>query len=62
MSFRVLIADKLPAEGLEAFDPYTSVRADDRTGISAEDLADVIGDYDALVVRSRTKVTAELKG
>ena len=31
-----------------------------QNGISADDLLNVIGDYDALIVRSRTKVTAKL--
>jgi D-3-phosphoglycerate dehydrogenase len=30
----------------------------DQKGISAEDLLNVVGDYDALIVRGRTKVTA----
>lgn len=31
-----------------------------QNGISADDLLNIIGDYDALIVRSRTKVTAKL--
>jgi len=30
----------------------------DQAGISAEDLLNVVGDYDALIVRGRTKVTS----
>jgi len=33
---------------------------DDRTDISAEELPQIIGEYDALIVRGRTKVTASL--
>jgi D-3-phosphoglycerate dehydrogenase len=33
---------------------------DDKTGISADDLAGIVGNYDALIVRGRTKVTAAI--
>ena len=33
---------------------------DDHTGIAADELARIIADYDALIVRGRTKVTASL--
>jgi D-3-phosphoglycerate dehydrogenase len=35
---------------------------DDKSGISAEDLLGVISEYDALIVRGRTKVTASVMG
>lgn len=53
---KILIADKLDAAGLRAFENL----ADDCQGISAGELLQVIAPYQALVVRSRTKVTAEL--
>lgn len=54
----VLITDGLAAEGLEILAGTT--RADNRAGISAEELLEVIGEYDALIVRGRTKVTAQV--
>ena len=35
-----------------------SIEVDDKSGISAEELLNIVGDYDALIVRGRTKVTA----
>ncbi len=58
--FKILIADSLPASVLEAYNQLEDVQVDNRSGISAEELAEVLGTYDGLVVRSRTKVTANL--
>ncbi|MEX2161048.1 MAG: hydroxyacid dehydrogenase [Anaerolineales bacterium] len=56
---KVLIADKL---GAEAIDRLRSggVEPDDRAGIEPSELVKVIAEYEGLIVRSRTKVTAEL--
>jgi D-3-phosphoglycerate dehydrogenase len=56
--WNVLITDGLDQEGQEIL--RAEARVDDPRGISAEDLLQVIGDYDALIVRSRTKVTARV--
>lgn len=56
---KLLIADKLPrrtANILEA----AGIEVDDRAGIEADELAEIIKHYDGLIVRSRTKVTAKL--
>ena len=55
---KVLLTDGLAQEGTELL--RTRADVDDRAGISADELAAVIEGYDALVVRSRTKVTAKL--
>lgn len=55
MAWKVLITDGLETNGkaiIEAKD-----MADDKKGISAEDLLTVIHEYDAMIVRGRTKVT-----
>ena len=54
----VLIADGLEKNGQAIL--HSSANVDDRSGISSDELLQVIKDYDALIVRSRTKVTAEL--
>jgi len=59
-AFNVLIADGLNENGQAILHSATNV--DDRSGISSEELLQVIKDYDALIVRSRTKVTAEVIG
>jgi D-3-phosphoglycerate dehydrogenase / 2-oxoglutarate reductase len=54
---RVLICDEIEVQGL-ALGP--SVIADYQPTISREELLRTVGDYDALVVRSRTKVDREV--
>lgn len=52
---RILIADPVAPEGIEMLRAVGDV--DVHTGLLAADLIAIIGDYDALVVRSETKVT-----
>lgn len=56
MAPRVLVADSVARDGIELLRTQTEV--DDRAGIDADTLMSIIGDYDGLVVRSRTRVTA----
>ncbi len=56
---RVLISDKLAPEAVEIF-KERGVDVDFRPGLSAEELLEIIGDYDGLAIRSATKVTAEV--
>ena len=56
--FNILITDGLDQSGQSIL--RANAQVDDRSGISAEDLLKVISDYDALIVRGRTKVTAPL--
>lgn len=58
MDFKVLVADPIAAEGVEFLRRHLSV--DVKTGLSVEELLSVIGSYDALIVRSETKVTAQV--
>ncbi len=55
---RVLVADPLAKEGLQLLRQYGQVNV--RTGLSPEELARIIGEYDALIVRSGTRVTREV--
>lgn len=54
--FAILVADGLEETGQAIL--RSAALVDDRSGLSPEELLSVIGEYDALVVRSRTKVTA----
>jgi D-3-phosphoglycerate dehydrogenase len=54
-SWKILIADGLNENGQSLL--RAAAQVDDCTGISPEELLKEIGDYDALVVRSRTRVT-----
>ena len=56
--YNVLIADGLEEIGQAIL--HSSTKLDDRTGISPEVLPGVIKDYDAIIVRSRTRVTPQV--
>jgi len=55
---RVLVSDPIAPEGIAILKQVADV--DVKTGLPKEELASIIGDYDALAVRSETKVTAEI--
>jgi D-3-phosphoglycerate dehydrogenase len=53
---KILITDGLDESGQAIL--RASAVVDDRTGVSADDLLKIIPDYDGLIVRGRTRVTA----
>jgi D-3-phosphoglycerate dehydrogenase / 2-oxoglutarate reductase len=55
--FKILISDGLDETGQSIL--RMKARVDDKPDISAPDLIQTIGDYDALIVRGRTNVTVE---
>ncbi|HYN35869.1 MAG TPA: phosphoglycerate dehydrogenase [Actinomycetota bacterium] len=55
---KVLVSDRLSEAGVRALEEHAEV--DVRTGLTPEELAEVIPSYDALVIRSATQVTADL--
>lgn len=58
--FQILIADKLGQDGLDRLDAAEDASYDVKTGLSKEELLQIIGDYDALIVRSSTKPDADV--
>lgn len=58
--YRILISDKLAQEGVDLLKSIEGVEPVVNTGMSPEELAAAIGEYDGLIVRSATKVTAEV--
>ena len=52
---KILVTESLDEAGLSLLRNYTQV--DVKKNLSDEELRAIIGDYDALVVRSRTDVT-----
>ena len=54
----ILVADPIASEGMTLLRGFADV--DERNGLSAAELAAAIPTYDALVVRSETRVTAEV--
>ncbi|MDG6250042.1 hydroxyacid dehydrogenase, partial [Methanocalculus sp.] len=58
MSYNVLVSDPLAEEGIEILKNFCNV--DEKIGLSEDELVGIIGNYDALVVRSGTEVTARV--
>lgn len=59
-TFRVLVSDKLSDKGLEVLRAAPGFEVDYRPGLSEAELAEAIGPYHALVIRSGSKVTANV--
>lgn len=57
---KILISDSLADEGIETIKRESDFEVDVKTGLSPDELLEVIPEYDALIVRSRTKATAAL--
>ena len=55
---KVLVSERLSGAGLERLREHLDV--DERLDLSSEELRELIRDYDALIVRSATKVDAAL--
>ena len=56
---RVLIADNLSPAALAIFNER-AIEADTKTGLSKEQLLEIVANYDAIAVRSATKITSEI--
>ncbi|MFH2220463.1 MAG: phosphoglycerate dehydrogenase [Pseudomonadota bacterium] len=59
---KVLVSDNLGEAGIKMFEAEEGIEVDVNTGLLPEALKEIIGDYDALVIRSATKVTEDLLG
>jgi D-3-phosphoglycerate dehydrogenase len=57
---KVLVSDNLGEDGIRMFQEAEGIEVDVNTGLAPEALKAIIGAYDALVIRSATKVTEEL--
>ena len=55
---RVLVCDAIAPEGVAMLEEHFDV--DVRTGMSPDELCDIVGDYEAVIVRSATRVTREM--
>ena len=60
MAHRVLVSEALAPEGSAILRASPDVVVDERGILKKEELLPIIGDYDALIVRSGTKVTEEI--
>jgi D-3-phosphoglycerate dehydrogenase len=57
---RVLVSDSMAVEVEEILSNAPGIEVDVKTNLKPEELKAIIKDYDALIVRSSTKVTAEI--
>jgi len=60
MPFKVLVSDSLSDEGIKILQSDNKLQVDINTKLTPEELKKVIKEYDALIVRSATKVTKEV--
>jgi len=57
---KILVSDNLSEKGVEIFKKAKGIQVDVKTGLTPDELKAIIKDYDGLVIRSATKVTAEI--
>lgn len=57
---RVLVSDNLGEIGIKMFQKEDGIDVDVKTGLTPDALKSIIHEYDALVIRSATKVTADI--
>ncbi len=57
---KVLVSDSLSEVGVKIFQETPGVDVDVNTGLTPEELKGIIGQYHGLVIRSATKVTADI--
>ena len=55
---KVLVADPIAQEGIDILSQY--VQVDVKTKLKPEEIVPIIGDYEAMIVRSQTRVTADI--
>lgn len=61
MSFKILVADPISDSGLEVFQSHNGTfKLDTRSKLSLDDLKKAVVDVDAVIVRSETKITADV--
>ncbi len=57
---KVLVSDSLASQGVELLEHARGIEVIDRPGTSPEELLELIGDVSGLLIRSATKVTADV--
>jgi D-3-phosphoglycerate dehydrogenase / 2-oxoglutarate reductase len=57
---KILVSDALSEEGLKVFKESKELTVDVKTDLKPDALKEIIKDYDALIVRSATKVTKDI--
>ncbi|TAJ97928.1 phosphoglycerate dehydrogenase [bacterium] len=57
---KILVTDSLAPQGLEVFERTPGFKVDVRLGLKPAEIKKIVGDYNGWVIRSGTKVTADL--
>lgn len=57
---KILVSDPISEIGVEALQQHPDLDVDVNTGLTEDQLCEIIGDYDGLIVRSQTKVTRKV--
>lgn len=57
---KILVSDKLSDAGLKILKDAPGLEVDTKSGLKPDELKAIIGQYDGLIIRSGTKVTADL--
>ena len=57
---KILVSDKLAPEGIEILKKEPNVDVDVKTGLSKDELLGIIGEYEGIIIRSATKLDAEV--
>lgn len=57
---KILVSDTLGQGGMDILRKEKNIQVDEKVGLKPEELKAIIGEYDAILVRSATKVTAEI--
>lgn len=60
MAYKVLVSDSLAEQGIEVFRRAEGIDVDVETNLSPEELKAVIPEYDAIAIRSATRLTADI--
>lgn len=60
MTYKVLVSDPLAQEGIDILQAHPDIHVDVKTGLKHEELCQIIGEYDGLLIRSGTQVNAEV--
>ncbi len=54
---KILVSDKLADDGINYLNEQSGIQVHIQVGMNEDELCEIIGDYDALLIRSDTKVT-----
>jgi D-3-phosphoglycerate dehydrogenase len=57
---KVLVSDSMSEKGIEIFKDAKGIDVDINTGLSPEELKEIIGDYNGIAIRSATKITDDI--